>query len=72
MTEQEARKVLEAYRETDDDTGEEFGYLIQNFLEKSDDAFFFECKVEGVEYHDGGQLPVVAVYPDKSVFVLPV
>lgn len=72
MTEQEARKILTDYREIDDDTGEKFGYFIQNCVGKKENAFYFECKVEGVEYHDGDKLPIVAVFPDGSVLVLPV
>lgn len=72
MTEQEAREILAAYREIDDNTGEDYGYIIQNCIGMKDDSFFFECKVEGVKYHNGDQLPVIAVFPDKSVFVLPV
>lgn len=71
MTEQEARKVLEMYRETDDDTGEDYGYIIRNYIGKREDAFYFECKVEGVEYSDSDKLPIVAVFPDSFVLVLP-
>ena len=30
MTENEARTILQDYRETDNDTGEEYGYVIQD------------------------------------------
>lgn len=31
MTKQEAKKILKAYRETDEDTGEKYGYIIQSY-----------------------------------------
>ncbi len=71
MTEQKARKILEAYRETDEDTGESFGYSVQNYSGEDNGTFFFECKVDGVEYHDGDSFPVIAVFQNGTILVLP-
>lgn len=75
MTEKEARKILQDYRETDDDTGEEYGYVIQECCGTDGDGFVFQCKVEGVDYDAldavTGNLPLLAVYPDGTVVNVP-
>lgn len=74
MTEQEARNVLAAYREVDEDTGEEYGYTIQKYCGESN-AHVFQCKVEGVDYDalepEMRDLPLMAVFPDGTVETLP-
>lgn len=75
MTENEARKILQDYRETDDDTGEKYGYVIQECCGTDGDGFVFRCKIEGVDYDalDAvmGNLPLMAVYPDGTVVNVP-
>lgn len=75
MTEKEARKVLAAHREVDEDTGEEYGYTIQKYCGESDHAHVFQCKVDGVDYDtlepEMRDLPLMAVFPDGTVETLP-
>ena len=75
MNKEEAKKILSMYRETDDDTGEEFGYIIQDYVTKDGEAYIFRCKVEGVDYDSLTgifvNLPLIAVYPDGTVLNIP-
>ena len=71
MTKQEAKRILEAYRETDEDMGEKYGYIIQSYHGEYNGGFVFRCKVEGVNYKASGTLPLVSVLSDGKVVVLP-
>lgn len=71
MTEKEARKILSDYREIDPDTGESYGYIIQESDGRYGDAFVFLCKIEGLEYDAPPDLVPVEVHPDGRVYVLP-
>ena len=71
MTKQEAKKILEAYRETDEDTGEKYGYIIQSYHGESNGGFAFRCKVEGAPYSNADNLLLIAVLSDGKVVVLP-
>lgn len=71
MTKQEAKQILEVYRETDEDTGEKYGYIIQSYHEEYDGGFVFRCKVEGVPYSNADNLPLIAVLSDGKVVILP-
>lgn len=72
MTEQEARKILQNFREIDDDTDEEYGYIIQECCGKNESAYVFRCKAEGAVYGKDTNLPLMAVYPDGSVIAIPI
>lgn len=72
MTEQEARNILKNFRETDDDTGEQYGYIIQKCCGKDGNGYVFQCKVEGMEYKPTDQLPLLAVYPDGTIMNVPI
>ncbi len=72
MTEKEARDILSGYREIDDDTGERYGYTIQECCGKDGDGYLFRCRAEGVEYSGTDDLPILAVYPDKTVIAVPI
>lgn len=72
MTEQEARKILKSYRETDDDTGEKYGYIIQESCGKDGEGYIFRCKAEGVDYSPKDNLPLIGVYPDGTVISIPI
>ena len=61
MTEQEAREILQKFREKDDDTGEEYGYIIQECCGKDETGYVFRCS-----------LPLMAVYPDGTVLNTPI
>lgn len=67
MTKQEAKKILKAYRETDEDTGEKYGYIIQSYHGEYGGGFVFRCKVEGVKYKATDTLPLVSVFSDGKV-----
>ncbi len=75
MTENEARAILQDYRETDNDTGEEYGYVIQECCGKDSEGYVFRCKIEGVDYDTLDDvmrnLPLIAVYPDGTVVNVP-
>lgn len=71
MTKQEAKKILEAYRETDEDTGEKYGYIIQNYHGLCAGGFVFGCKVEGVPYSNADDLPLITVLSGGKVVVFP-
>ena len=75
MTENEARTILQDYRETDNDTGEEYGYVIQECCGKAGEGYVFRCKIEGVDYDTLDDvmrnLPLIAVYPDGTVVNVP-
>ena len=75
MTKEEAKKILSMYRETDDDTREEYGYIIQDYVGKDGEAHIFRCKVEGIDYDSltgiFANLPLMAVYPDGTVLNVP-
>lgn len=71
MMEKEARKILEEYREFDDNTGETYRYIIQRSAGNDANAFFFESKIEGYEYQQGTILPMIATYSDGRVLSLP-
>ena len=75
MTENEARTILQDYREMDDDTGEEYGYVIQECCGKDGEGYVFQCKIEGVDYDTLDDvmrnLPLMAVYPDGTVANIP-
>ena len=43
MTEQEAREILQKFREKDDDTGEEYGYIIQECCGRDGTGYVFRC-----------------------------
>lgn len=70
MTKQEAKRILETYRETDEDTGEKYGYIIQSYHGESNSGFVFRCKIEGVPYSNADNLPLIAVLSDGKVVVL--
>ena len=72
MTEQEARKSLQGYQEIDDDTGEKYGYIIQESCGKDGEGYIFRCKVEGVDYSPKDNLPLLGVYPDGTVISIPI
>ena len=72
MTEQEAKKVLQEYRDTDDYTGEKYGYIIQESCGKDGDGYIFRCKAEGVDYAPEDNLPLLGVYPDGTVISVPI
>lgn len=78
MTEQEARKILEEYREFDEDTGEKYGHKIIRCLGSNRDCYIFQCKSNGyldlntmtfVESPDATY--EVAVYLDGTVICIP-
>ena len=71
MTENEARHILSNYRELDDDTGEEYGYIIQECCGKDGEGYVFRCKAEGAEYDETQDLPLLAVYPEGMVLIIP-
>lgn len=76
MTEKQARDILINYQETEYETGEKYGYIIQEYCGIEGGCHVFRCKIEGVDYNDihiaGEELPLVGVYPDGSVCILPV
>ena len=78
MTEIEARVILENYRETDADTGEQYRHKVIRCVGPSYDGFIFECSSNG--YFDITTLTFVecanvsyevAVYPDGTVLCVP-
>ena len=78
MTEHEARKILENYREVDEDTGEKYDHKIIRCLGSDGDGYIFECKSNGyldlktmtfVESPDAAY--EVAVYSDGTVVCIP-
>ena len=71
MTKQEAKRILKAYRETDEDPGEKYGYIIQSYHGTCTGGFVFRCKVEGAPYSNADNLPLIAVLSDGKVVVLP-
>lgn len=71
MTTREAKKILEAHRETDEDTGEKYGYIIQSDHGTCTGGFVFECKIEGIPYSNANNFPLIAVLSDGKVVVLP-
>ena len=75
MTKEEAKKILSAYREIDDDTNEEYGYIIQDYVGEDDEAYIFRCKIEGVDYDSltgiFANFPLMAVYSDGTVLTVP-
>ena len=71
MTENEARDILSHFRELDDDTGEEYGYIIQECCGKDGEGYVFRCKAEGAEYDETQDLPLLAVYPEGMVLIIP-
>lgn len=71
MTKQEAKRILEAYRKTDEDTGEKYGYIIQSYHGTCTGGFVFRCKIEGVSYSNSDNLPLIEVLSDGKVVVLP-
>lgn len=71
MTEKEARQKVEAYREIDEDTGEEYGYIVQRYCGRVGDGYAFECKATDVPYAEDDILPLLAVYPDGRILNLP-
>lgn len=72
MTEQEAREILQKFREKDDDTGEEYGYIIQECCGRDGTGYVFRCKAEGDVYGKDASLPLMAVYPDGTVLNTPI
>lgn len=64
MTEKEAKKKLEAYREIDEDTGEEYAYRVVKSLGPDGNGYLFECTPEGTDF-----VCVVAVYPEYVLMV---
>lgn len=71
MTKQEAKRILKTYRETDEDTGEKYGYIIQSYHGTCAGGFVFRCKVEGVPYSNTDNLPLIAVFSNGAVTILP-
>lgn len=71
MTKQEAKQILKAYRETDEDTGEKYRYIIQSYHGTCTGGFVFRCKIEDVPHSNTDNLPLVAVLSDGKVVVLP-
>ena len=75
MTQNEARTILRDYCETDNDTGEEYGYVIQECCGKDGEGYVFRCKIEGVDYDTLDDVmrnpPLIAVYPDGTVVNVP-
>jgi len=66
MTEKEARAILESYQETDEDTGEKYGFCILKSLGADGDGFAFECKADGAE-----SSCTMGVYPGGEVLCIP-
>lgn len=67
MTEKEARAILAKYRETDEETGEQYGYDILNCVGADGDGFTFECRAAGVD-----TTCVMGVYPGGRVLCAPI
>lgn len=66
MTEKEARSILAGYRETDENTGENYGYKILECLGTDGDGFVFKCSADGVD-----EACVMGVYPSGAVLCVP-
>jgi hypothetical protein len=66
MTEKETKKILDGYREADEDTGESYGYKILEGLGRDGDGFVFRCKADGVD-----DTCVMGVYPGGTVLCVP-
>lgn len=71
MTKQDEKRILKAYRETDEDTGEKYGYIIQSYHGMCAGGFVFRCKVEGVPYSNSDSLSLIAVLSNGAVTILP-
>lgn len=75
MTERDARRILSAYREVDDETGNEYGYVIQKCCGKDGEGYIFQCEIEDVNYDDLDAVfrsyPLIGVYPDGLVVQIP-
>lgn len=78
MTEEEARTILENYREVDDDTGEEYSHKIICCLGSDNDYYIFKCKSDGcLDLKTGSFVKSenasyeVAVCPDGTVLGIP-
>lgn len=71
MTRQEAREIIESYRELEDDTNEYVEYDVRGFGYKTEGAFVFYCTLRGVEPRDEYDLVPIAVYENGEIFVLP-
>lgn len=61
MTEKTARGILERYQETDEDTGEKYGYKILEGLGPDGHGFVFNCIADGADDEC-----VMGVYPDPE------
>lgn len=68
MTKEEATRLLETYRETDDETSEEYGYSIIRYVGMHGDCHLFECALP--DYAEDSTM-TVAVCPDGDVLPLP-
>lgn len=66
MTEKEAKAILETYQETDEDTGEIYGYEVLDCLGTDGDGFVFECRAEGAE-----NTCDMGIYPDGTILNIP-
>ncbi len=75
MTEQDARRILLNYREVDDETGNEYGYVIRKCCGKDGEGYIFQCEISDVNYDDLDAVfrsyPLIGVYPDGLVVQIP-
>ena len=72
MTEQEARAILQKFRKKNEDTGKEYGFIIQECCGRDGDGYVFQCKAEGFAYGKDAKLPLIGVYPDGEILSLPI
>lgn len=66
MTEAEARKVISAYREYDEETDSEYGFRILECIEQSESGFLFKCQPD-----ECTETCILAVYPGGLVLTPP-
>ena len=71
MTKEEAKKILEAYRETDEDTGDTWGLKVLKYLGANNDGHVFEVIADDTDVKDYEIIPQYVVCKDKTVLVLP-
>lgn len=61
MTEKTAKSILEKYQETDEDTGEKYGYKVLESLGPDGRGFVFRCRADGAD-----EDCILGVYPDSG------
>ena len=71
MTKEEAKKILEAYREADEDTGDTWGLKVLKYLGVSNDGHVFEAVADDIDVKDYEITPQYVVCKDKTVLALP-